>query len=336
MHRLRVVVAMVLAAVLLAPAAPALASDGEPPGRLIFGQDYTLESGEVLYGDLVVFGGTVTFEEDSRVDGNVVVWGGNVEVRGTIRGDLVAFGGNIELLEEAVIHGDVASLGGQVERHEGAEVRGQEVTDLTFFSWRDGSFPMWVPFQGELGAQFTWLGLFTRAARFVLVVLLMAGLAGLVAVLWPQPAARVGRVCTRKPLSALGVGLLTLIVAIPVVIVLLITVCLGLAGAAAVGVAILFGWIGLAIVIGERVLPAMTSRPVSPFWSAALGAGLLAFITQLLDLIPCVGWMGSFLVYCVGLGAVVLTRFGTVDYPLMLPPAAQEILPLEDESTAEG
>jgi len=329
---------MVLAGVLLAPAAPALASDGEPPGRLIFGQDFTLASGEVLYGDLVVFGGTVVLEEDSRVEGDVVVWGGSVEVGGTIRGDLVALGGNIELLEEAVIYGNVASLGGQVERHEGAEVRGQEVSNLTSFAWGwpEGRFPIWLPFQGELGAQFTWLGLFTRAARFVLVMLLMAGLAGLVAVLWPQPAARVGRVCTRKPLSALGVGLLTLIVAIPVVIVLLITVCLGLAGAAAVGVAILFGWIGLAIVIGERVLPAMTSRPVSPFWSAALGAGLLAFITQLLDLIPCVGWMGGFLVYCVGLGAVVLTRFGTVDYPPMLPPAAQEILPLEDESTAEG
>lgn len=59
-------------------------------------------------------------------------------------------------------------------------------------------------------------------------------------------------------------------------------------------------------------MPALTSRTVSPFWTAALGAGLLTLLLELLGLIPWVGWVGGFLFTCAALGAVVLTRFGTV------------------------
>lgn len=74
----------------------------------------------------------------------------------------------------------------------------------------------------------------------------------------------------------------------------------------------LFGQLAIGVVIGERLMPALTSRTVSPFWTAALGAGLLTLLLELLGLIPWVGWVGGFLFTCAALGAVVLTRFGTV------------------------
>jgi len=337
MHSKNILLATLLAAAMIVPAAPALAFDAVlPDGQVVFGEDFTLEEGERLDGDLVVFGGNVTLERDSEVNGDVVVWGGGVEVSGTVDGDLVVFGGNVGLLEDAVIEGDLAAIGGEVDQAEGAEVRGQKVVNpWEGAEWGWGTGPVIVPFPGGLrfaphgvGGQVA-LRVLWRAVRVILTVVLMAGLAGLVAVLWPQPAARAGQAGLRNPLPSLGVGLLTFVVAALVAAGLVITLCLsplGLAVAVVAGVAAVFGWVSLGIVMGEKVAAALTSGTVSPFWSAALGAGLLTLLSGLLNLLPCVGWLGGFLVMCVALGAVVLTRFGAQDYPLPLPalPAVEE------------
>ncbi len=337
MRYVKIVWIVLLAALLLAPAAPALASDGEPPGRVVFGEDFTLHDGEVLDGDLVVVGGSATLEEGSRVDGNVVVWGGDVEVAGEVDGDVVAFGGSVYLAETAEVDGDMAVFGGEVEQEEGAQVRGQQVVGPS------AAFEMWpvpIPISFGPGAVFHGgprmiLGsLLMRVGRLVLLTLLMAGLAGLVAVLWPRPAVRVGEAAVRFVPLALGVGLLTMVAAAIVVVGLILTLCLSPAAllvALAVGIAALFGWLALGILIGER----MIQKGINPFWSAALGAGLLTLLSGLLDLIPCVGWVVPFLIVCVGLGAVVLTRFGTVDYPPMAPPSLP-ILEEEGEREEEG
>ncbi|MCX7855895.1 MAG: hypothetical protein N2556_07985, partial [Anaerolineae bacterium] len=81
------------------------------------------------------------------------------------------------------------------------------------------------------------------------------GLAGLVVLLWPRAAIRVGRSALEKPLSAFGMGLLTLVVGILLIIGLVITLCLspvGIAAAIALVVATLFGWLAIGIAIGER------------------------------------------------------------------------------------
>lgn len=317
MHTLGLVLGL---AALLLSAAPAPASDGQPPGRVVFGEDFTLAEGEVLGGDLVLFGGDATLQQDSQIRGNVVVWGGDVEVAGTVEGNLVVFGGDVHLRETAVLQGDLAAVGGRIERQEGARVYGQEVVTPfgQFWAW-----PVRMPFPQTTPVTVAHPGglllrLLVRGLQLALTVVLMAGLAALVAVLWPQPTARVGQAGLRVPLPALGVGVLTVMVALVVVMGLVVTLCLspvGLAVALAAGVAAVFGWLSVGTLIGERVLATLTSGTVSPFWSAALGAGLLTFLASLLDLIPCVGWLGGFLIACVGLGAVVLTRFGTVDYP---------------------
>lgn len=329
MRGLRVLAAVLVAVMLLAVASPALAFGGTlPDGKVVFGEDFTLEAGETLDGDLAVFGGDVTLEEESQVDGDAVVWGGNVEVAGTVWGDVAVFGGNVYLAETAVIDGDLMVVGGQVDREEGAQVRGQQVVTPQGEGWRWG-WPLGVPFfrgwyfpphdmAGGLLLRLLWQGV-----QLVLTVVLMAGLAGLVAVLWPGPASRVGRTSLESVLPSLGVGLLTMLVGAVVVLGLLITLCLapvGLVAAVALGVATVFGWVALGILIGERLMSALTTRSVSPFWTAALGAGLLTLLSNLMGLIPCVGWAGGFLVASIGLGAVVLTRFGTVDYPSAGPP----------------
>ena len=78
-----------LLGLLLALSATPVFADGDG-GRIIFGDSFTLESGERMDGDLAVLGGSVVLETGSRVDGNVVVMGGNIRVAGEVEALLAA------------------------------------------------------------------------------------------------------------------------------------------------------------------------------------------------------------------------------------------------------
>ena len=315
----RILQTLLVVATMWMAAAPAFASDGQPPGQVVWG-DFTLQSGQTMKGDLIVFGGDVRIEADSRVEGSLVVWGGDVEIAGTVEKDVVAMGGHVLLRRTARIDGGLVTLGGTVEREEGAQVRGQQLVNppqWSWWRWGWGAVPMPVyPYWPSDGLPAMAFQVAMRGLGLLLRTVVMAGLAGLVALLWPRAAMRVGRSALERPLNAFGMGLLTLIVGILLAVGLIITLCLSPVGAAvaiALVVAVLFGQLAIGIVVGERLMPTLTSRTVAPFWTAALGAGLLTLLIDLLDLIPCVGWVGGFLVTCAGLGAVVLTRFGTME-----------------------
>ena len=315
----RILQTLLVVVTMLVMAVPAFASDGQPPGQVVWG-DFTLQSGQTMEGDLIVFGGDVRIEADSRVDGGVVVWGGDVEIAGTVERDVVVFGGDVLLRRTARVDGGVMVFGGAVEREEGAQVRGQQLVNppgWSWWRWGWGVIPMPVyPYWPSDGLPAMAFQVAMRGLGLLLRTVVMAGLAGLVALFWPRAATRVGRSALERPLNAFGMGLLTLIVGILLAVGLIITLCLSPVGAAvaiALVVAVLFGQLAIGIVIGERLMPTLTSRAVAPFWTAALGAGLLTLLIDLLDLIPCVGWVGGFLVTCAGLGAVVLTRFGTME-----------------------
>ncbi|GAH63618.1 unnamed protein product, partial [marine sediment metagenome] len=69
--------------------------------RVVAGGTFTLESGEILDGSLIIFGGSAAIEEDSIVEGDVVVLGGIVSVNGVVEGNLVGVGGVVNLKEHA-------------------------------------------------------------------------------------------------------------------------------------------------------------------------------------------------------------------------------------------
>src|SRR5687768_13130029 len=85
-----------LLALLLIPAGAAYAQGPNPGGggQVIFGSNFTLESGDTFDGDLVVFGGNVTIEEDATLNGDLVVIGGTVTSNGQMEGDVVVVGGD--------------------------------------------------------------------------------------------------------------------------------------------------------------------------------------------------------------------------------------------------
>jgi hypothetical protein len=148
----------------------------------------------------------------------------------------------------------------------------------------------------------------------VLLALVMGVLGGLAMLLWPASTLRVGRTAVVSLMPSLGVGLLTMIVSIVVGLGLVITICFSLLGGLvmlAVAVVTAYGWIGLGVYLGERLF----TSPSEPFWRALLGVGLLTLLGSVMEVVPCIGWILPFLAACVGLGSVILTRFGTQPYP---------------------
>jgi hypothetical protein len=322
-----------LLGLLLAFSATPVFADGDG-GRIIFGDSFTLESGERMDGDLVVLGGSVVLETRSRVDGNVVAVGGNVRVAGEVDGDVVAFGGNVVLRSTAVVDGDLVTIGGNVQRDYGAVVRGDEVEGFGFQVFpRIESFPTRLRFAPWVSR---WSSSIFNIFGDIIVALALAALGLLVVLFWPKQTEVVGQAVLAAPWPSAGVGLLTGVVAVVLIILLAITICLSpvafLLGVALL-VACLFGWIAVGLLVGRRLLEAFNVRGITSLMAVAAGTLLIS----VLQAIPCLGDILAFVVGCAGLGAVVLTRFGRQTYPLPtpIPPAPPgPPLPIQPEEVA--
>ncbi len=317
----------ILLASLLLFLLPGLAlADGPEGGKLVFGGTFTLKEGETLNGDLVVVGGTVTVEKGAEVIGNVALVGGTVTIDGHVTRDAVAVGGTLSLGASSVVDGNVATFGAMINRSEGSQVGG-EITSggglqLPFTLSIPQPTPpsgTW-PFGGQnWNAPFGWRFNATplaNAANLFMRSLGLAALAVLVVIFWPTQTLRVAQASLhRAPISG-ALGLLTAIVAPGLLILLAITLCLipiAALGAMLLLAAVVFGWIAIGAEVGLRMAEVFKWR-MHPAASAALGTFVLTMVLGVIGIIPCFGWMGSAIVGAIGLGAVVLTRFGVRQY----------------------
>ena len=301
--------------------APVMAAQ-EPPGDdgvFFWNEDYTLEEGERIEGDLIVFGGDVVLHEDSEVDGTVVVWNGNLTVEGTVQEDVVVTNGDIELTDDARVEGNVVcSWDCALDRAEGARIEGNVIEGTSMrgvripgssFRFRD----FWATGTNRL---LEFIFSLLRTAASIIVVSLIAG--G-IALIWPQGIERVMGTLRNDPLPSAGVGVLTVFAAALLALALLLTICLPPLIALVLVAAGIFGWSGVGALVGRRLLAALNVSQTEPVWSATIGTLLISLVSSALGLVPCVAifsWLLVGLIGCLGLGAVVLTRFGTMDYPV--------------------
>lgn len=323
---LKVILSMlIICAVLLAFPGTALAQSPDQDGQLVLGGNYLLESGKRLDGDLAVFGGTATLEENSKVDGNVFIAGGSLFVDGEIDGDVVAFGGSITLDDDAVVRGDINTVGASLRRADGAVVEGAIKSGQPQDYNLNIKPPVIVPFSGINNPQSDGLTRITNALKPVGRILWVfmqafaaAALAALIALMLLKNTERVAGAIVREPIVAGGLGLLTIIVAPMLLIILLITICLapvGIVGFLLLGLAVLYGWIALGLEVGRRLETSLKQHWAPPV-SAGIGTFILSLVGSLVGIIPCVGWVLPFLVSMIGLGGVLISRFGTQgNYP---------------------
>jgi hypothetical protein len=242
----------------------------------------------------------VTIEENMKVR-NVFVLRGQITISGTVEQSVVAIGGSIVLTRTAVVNGDVVALGGIIVMGKGADVHGTlteinssnisaAISDLLSDDWEGWS----------------WLfAIFSVVVFFAILILAL-----LIVALIPKPIQVIAETIKTNTFKVSLSGLLGLLLIVPIAVLLTISVIgivlIPLEMILVVSAALL-GFIAVSQLIGRRVLMLIkrTGGGVirQTFW------GLITL--WLIGWIPYVGWIIKVLAVVLGLGGVIMTRFGT-------------------------
>src|SRR5574341_310035 len=317
----KLIYAMVLLMLLLLPTRSAHALNRPLDGRIVIGQDFTLKSGDTLDGDLVVIGGEATIEAGATVNGDIVIIDGSLKLDGRATGDAVVIGGLAALGEKASLAGDMVTVGGSLQRAEGAQIGGNVVTNLPpptmyipnpYSASTTPPVPPTPKLEIKSGPLWTAMSVFFQA-------LALAALAMFLTIFLHPQLDRVAQAMTQQPFMAGSIGLLTIFLAPITMVVLVVTLILipvALAAAILLALAWLFGVVALGMEVGDRFTKAV-HQSWAPVLSAGFGTFLLSIVVGAVNLVPCIGWMAGVLVGLIGIGAVVMTMFGT--RPLLRP-----------------
>jgi len=293
----------------------AIKKRGGETERIRFEEDTDRVEGMVKLGRRIVVG------PDETVVGDVVAIGSSVLVKGKVLGDAVAIGGSVRVEGDGVIDGDAVSLGGEVTRDRTARINGETIS-LGFLpeSWpsrRGGELigPWNVKLLLKLGqvavlALLTWLSLQVAPAR-------MAVLSSAV---------------ERSFFLSLLIGFGIVLASIPLVALLVVTVVgipLAILYPVLFLVASVVAYAAVVTSIGRRVGGSSPSVRRSPAVASMLGIavvegiGVLGVLTAGAGgvtysfglLFMALGCALGMVIVMVGLGAEVLTWFGSRPYP---------------------
>lgn len=345
-----------------------------------------------ITGGLAVMSGDTRLEAGSYVSGDVFGLDSDQDIAGRVGGNLTSVSGQVVLRSSAVIDGNLLGWREGIEREPGAQVKGQELQGIPSVPFLPAvpepprlltpqvPSPMTpippVPVRparpprswgqtttGDVGRVF--------GATLSSLVLIAVGM--LVVIIWRRPVQRVSNCIVALPWRSLGVGVLTVLIAVVVevvaalllavlsvvgatlsatiillplgIVLILLGVLLLLPAPLALAAGLIVGWVGLAELLGRRVLGLLRVRDVSPLAAVVLGLALTILLPALLSLsdVCCIAWPAVvLLVSSLGLGSVVLTRFGTrtcfpARGPLAPPAAGQgEALPPEAMDAEAG
>ncbi len=233
-------------------------------------------------GDVICTGCSIRVEGEAN--GDAIALGGDIEISGTLHGDAIALGGRVRILKGGRAEGDVTVIGGGVEAAPGAVVSGEPDT-IPYVH---------VPGQRSLHPS----GVLVFIAGNVLLALIGG-------VVLRGRAEKIGAALVAHPLWTAGAGCaacaaLLLLLGLPGFGWRWIRV-LDWIGIAALLVAVYFGCVGVAAMVGGAVRP-KSGRALR--W--ILGAGILSVGM----LAPVVGAAVFVALLVFGSGAVLVSGFG--------------------------
>lgn len=311
-------------------------------GLTVFDGDVTVDG--AVIGDLVIFAGDIRLTSNATVDGSCFSLGGNVvdENRSTA---CTAYGSRLREVVPAPfatpVMPEMPEMPAMPEMPEMPEM--PVMPAVPSFET-----PRVVVSPESRARQFA-----GDVSEAVGRSLLLGIFALVVAAIFPRHLEQVGQAVRERPAASGAVGFLTAI-AVPslvflLALVLLIT-CVGILLYPALGLltlvpvaALLMGWVAVGERFGSALLRSFKRTGRSLITTAALGTALLTLGLGLLALVPPFSFGGGFGVWLVGvilafvgLGAAVLTRFGTRPYPPGSAPRGKvetvlETLPEGDE-----
>lgn len=312
---LRGLALLVLCLALLATALPVSANGS---GTLsVMGRTYTLGEGQAWHGDMAVIGGTAHLLQGSTLNGSISAIGGVVTVDGTVNGDIVGMGATVELGRHAVVTGDLVVLG-TLRQDASATVLGETVQGADATQHLEALPGMLGSGIGRLGSESAPLRPLTttarRVGRWLGTFLALLAAAALAELLLPQNTERVSSALIGSWIESAGAGVLTLL-ASALLIPLLVIICIGIPVAIVLVIALVLalamGWIAVGKVVGTRLLIALRVTASTPMIDTLVGVTVLTIAAA----VPCLGGLITFAISAWGVGAVLLTRYGTRAYP---------------------
>jgi hypothetical protein len=250
--------------------------------------------------NVVKIGSDVTIEEGTKVH-NVLAIGGQVTVDGVVENNIVSLGGSVVLTRTAVVRGNVFALGGIIVRGRGAEVHGN-VTEIN----ADDISSAIANALSEEWEGWSWIFAIVSVAIFLGVLLLTI----LVVFLIPKPVRLIASAVREKPFKVTVWGLAGLVLVVPLAVLLAVSV-VGIVliplEMAIVLCAVLIGFISASQLVGQKLFAILKRQDQSMMRETVWGL----IVLWLIGWIPYVGWMVKMCAVILGLGGVLLTRFGT-------------------------
>ena len=269
----------------------------------------------VIGEDVVRFGNDIFVDQDEIIEGDVVALFGDIVCEGTIEGDAVAVGGNIDVGESGEIKGDAVSVLGMVTRESGGRVWGETVSVGRVC-------PVTARFRPYGGSFFsrTW-----RLVGKIVGTILIAVVGTLIIAVARGAVDNISMAAKRQAFKMGLIGLLSEVVILAVAALFAVTI-IGIPISMLVGlaalVAFIAGYVGVCVAVGRRW---GNHGERSPYASLMLGiillqaliiiggivglpGGVLGFVGYVVSLI---GWAVIYVAATMGLGAVVMSRFGT-------------------------
>lgn len=276
----------------------AFASDNEIYGdRVSIFKDTEVKADTDLMGDVISIFGDV--EVNGNVDGDIVTIFGSIDINGEVDGSTITIFGNVDISEEGYISEDkVQIIGRNGVVSPDSQVGGGEVNILATKDFAFGN--MITGFSGLVFILFILFfikGLFGFIGSIIFVLIL------------PEKMKKVTDATTERIPRRFGIGLLTMIIywlfltvgsaiiiGIPVIIILVPAVTiLGIGGNTAIKLA-----------IGRKV----DGKKHWSLMTQLIVGSLIYFILELTIILKPILYLAKI----VGIGAIVDTKFGTVEY----------------------
>ena len=296
-------------------------------------------------GARVRFGGDVAVAEDEAIGDDVVAILGTANIDGRVDGNVVAVGGSVRLGPKANVNGDVTAVGGSVERAATTVVSGQineiRIAAPTFAPF--ASFRPWRnwhgfdgPFRNPFGGSIDLMATLVRVGLVGLLAALMIAVA-------PAPVRRVADRVATEPWRAGFVGLAAQLLFVPLLVITVVVLAVSIIGIPllllvpfgllAVALALVMGLAGSACAIGRWAGRRAGSGVPGLLVSLVVGLAIVFALTItarflglaglpmqiVLGSILAVGFLIEYVAWTVGLGGVLLSRFGRREAPAAIP-----------------
>ncbi len=252
-------------------------------------------------GSVFRLGKDVVIQKEEKVK-HVLSLGGQVTISGHVEGSVLCLFDSVVLTESAMVGGDILTLGGVVVYGRDSVVKGR-VHEINISELSEAiSIIINEEWEG-------WSWIFAFVSIFFLLCLLVLGVIAYAVI--PKQMKVIAAVITAAPWRTSCWGLVGLISIIPLAVLLTMSVVgvvlVPLELTVAMTASIL-GFITVAQLVGGKIFALLRIPGRSLMTQTSLGL----VIIWLVGWIPYVGWMMKALVIMVGLGGVLVTRFGTL------------------------